>query len=192
MRKASNIMCTILTVVTCIAYLIFGLVYIPLFSTEIWFVPTFCFAYIVLLIIAVIIRYNLMERNHLAIGAAITAIVFLPAAIIPGIVCAVFTAIAEPVQVSNDIISLNELYLEKERYENILKNNPSAWAKSQLQLANENIEHRKNEIFKCLEEIEEDYEKEKLSESEYNFYKESYLKELDAEKQYLKELNSNL
>lgn len=192
MRKASNIMYTIITILTVISYLIVFFVYLALSNGNIDFVIFIPLIYIALLIVFSIIRGVLMESNQLGVAGVITIIILLPAGVIPGVVCGIFTLMAEEISNPSKVVSLDELYEEKLRFERIQKNNPSAWAESQLKIYEERISTRKKEVEKCLEEIEEDYNKEKLSESEYNFYKESYLKELDAEKQYLKELNSNL
>ena len=190
MRNASNIMYTIITILTVISYLIVFFVYLALANGYFNFVNFIPLIYIALLIVFSIIRGVLMESNQLGAAGVITIIILLPAGVIPGVVCGIFTIASEEVSNPSKVISLNELYKEKLRFERIQKNNPSTWAETQIKIYDKRIETRKKEIDKCLEELENDFDK--LTESEYNFYKESYLKELDAEKQYLKELNSNL
>ncbi len=192
MRKASNIMYTIISILAIIVYLFVFFLYLALANGNINFVIFIPLIYIALLIVFSIIRGVLMESNQLGAAGVFTLIILLPAGVIPGVVCGIFTFMAEEIPNSSKVFSLNELYEEKLRFERIQKNNPSAWSESQIKICEERINTRKKEVEKCLKEIEEDYDKEKLSESEYSFYKESYLKELDAEKQYLKELNSNL
>ena len=94
-RNASNIMYTIISILTVISYLIVFFVYLALANGNINFVNFIPLIYIALLIVFSIIRGVLMESNQLGAAGVITIIILLPAGVIPGVVCGIFTLMAE-------------------------------------------------------------------------------------------------